>query len=98
MVRTNRSAYAFARGERIGVRMVSTPIEADTSSKLAVNLVSRSQMRNLNLRPASSRSEAKLRATWVTHGPFGLVVTPRTLSLIHISEPTRQAEISYAVI
>src|SRR5450759_1869103 len=40
MVRTNRSAYAFARGERIGVRMVSTPIEANTSSKVAVNLVS----------------------------------------------------------
>ena len=45
MVRTNRSAYAFARGERIGVRMVSTPIEANTSSELAVNLVSRSRMR-----------------------------------------------------
>jgi hypothetical protein len=37
MVRTNRSAYAFARGERTGVRMISTPIEASTSSKLEVN-------------------------------------------------------------
>src|ERR1035437_7126699 len=62
MVWPNRSAYAFARGERIGVRMVSTPIETNTSSKLAVNLVSRSRMRNRNRRPASSRSEAKLRA------------------------------------
>src|ERR1019366_9077256 len=68
MVRTNRSAYAFARGERIGGRMVSTPFEANTSSKLAVNLVSRSRMRNRNRRPASSRSEAKLRATCETHG------------------------------
>src|ERR1039458_9729349 len=31
-----------------------------------------------NRRPASSRSEAKLRATCVIHGPFGLVVAPRT--------------------
>jgi hypothetical protein len=45
MVRTNRSAYAFARGERTGVRMISTPIEASTSSKLEVNLVPRSRMR-----------------------------------------------------
>jgi len=29
-VRTNRSANAFARGERTGVRIVSTPIEAKT--------------------------------------------------------------------
>ena len=78
MVRTNRSAYAFARGEQIGVRMVSTPMEVNTSSKVAVNLVSRSRMRNRNRRPASSRSEAKLRATCVIHGPFGLVVAPRT--------------------
>jgi hypothetical protein len=50
-VRTKRSAKAFARGERTGVRMVSTPIEANTSSKLEVNLVSRSRMRNRKRRP-----------------------------------------------
>jgi hypothetical protein len=33
-----------ARGERTGVRMVSTPIAANTSSKLVVNLVSRSRI------------------------------------------------------
>ena len=58
MVRTNRSAHALARGERTRVPMVSTPIEANTSSKVAVNLVSRSRWRNRNRRPASSRSEA----------------------------------------
>jgi len=36
-----RSAYALARGERSGVRMVSMPIEANIASKLAVNLVPR---------------------------------------------------------
>ena len=54
------------------------PIEANTSSKLLVQLVSRSRMQNRKRRPASSRSEAKLRAICVTRGPFGLVVAPRT--------------------
>jgi hypothetical protein len=40
--------------------MISTPIEANTSSKLAVNLVSRSRMRNRKCRPASSRSVAEV--------------------------------------
>jgi hypothetical protein len=34
--------------------------------------------RNRKRRPEPSISEAKLRATCVTHGPFGLVVAPRT--------------------
>ena len=75
-VLTQRSAKAFALGERTGVRMASMPIEANTASKLVVNLVSRSRMRNRNRRPASSRSEVKLRATWVTQAMAGLVVTP----------------------
>ena len=54
------------------------PIEVKTSSKLLVNLVSRSRMRNRKLRPASSTSEAKFLATWVTQALFGLVVAPRT--------------------
>ena len=45
-MRTHRPAYALARGQRIGVRMDSAPIEANTTSKLLVNLVSRSWMRN----------------------------------------------------
>jgi hypothetical protein len=35
-------------GDLTGMRMVSTPIEANTASELAVNLVSRSRMRNRN--------------------------------------------------
>ena len=67
---------AFALGERTGVRMISTPIDANTASKLAVNFVSRSRTRKRTWRPASSSSAAKLRATWVTHRPVGLAVTP----------------------
>jgi hypothetical protein len=76
-MRTHRSAkvFAFAFGERTGVRMVMAPIEAKIWSMLAVNLISRSRMRKR--RPASSSSVQKLRATWVTQGPLGLVVTPR---------------------
>jgi hypothetical protein len=48
---TNRSAKALARGARIGARMVRMPWEQKTSSKLAVNLVSRSLIRNLTGRP-----------------------------------------------
>jgi hypothetical protein len=40
--------------------MLSMPIEVKTSSKLLVNLVSRSRMRNRKRRPASSRPAAKL--------------------------------------
>ncbi len=41
-----RSATAFARGERTGALMTSVPSELKTWSKLAVNFVSRSRMRN----------------------------------------------------
>jgi hypothetical protein len=54
------------------------PIEASTVSELAVNLVSRSRTRNRKWRPASSRAEAKLRATWAIQGPMGLdLVKPK---------------------
>jgi hypothetical protein len=46
-VPTNRSANAFARGDRIGVLLILTLSEWNTSSKLAVNSVSHSRMRNL---------------------------------------------------
>ena len=77
MVLTNRSANAFARGDRTGVLMASMPIEANTASQPVVNLVSRSRIKNRNDRPASSSSAVKLRATWVTQGPVGFSVTPR---------------------
>ena len=35
-----RSAIAFARGARTGVRMMRMPVPANTVSKTAVNLVS----------------------------------------------------------
>ena len=40
---------------------------ANSSSKLAVNLASRSRIRNLVGRPCSARSKFRLRAGWVTH-------------------------------
>src|SRR5674476_1557358 len=44
--------------------------------------------------PAPQLPPPRLEASWL----FGLIVgAPVDLSLIHISEPTRQAEISYAV-
>jgi hypothetical protein len=46
-VPTNRSAKALARGALTGVRMIRTPSALRTSSKLAVNLASRSRIRNL---------------------------------------------------
>ena len=41
-----RSAIAFARGARIGVLMIRTPIAVNTASNAAVNFVSRSRIRN----------------------------------------------------
>src|SRR5678809_101661 len=51
--------------------------------------------------PRQSNSEGEL-VTWIQEagtGYDGIIINPAayTLSLIHISEPTRQAEISYAV-
>jgi len=44
----NRSAIAFARGARGGVRMMRTSAPAKTASKAVVNLLSRSRIRNRN--------------------------------------------------
>src|SRR6266508_1599244 len=48
-VRTNRSANAFARGARIGVRRIRTPSVRNTSSNGPENLESRSRRRNRKL-------------------------------------------------
>lgn len=50
--------------------------ERNTSSKSAVNFVSRSRMRNFTGVARSERTTLKLRACWVTHGPIGRAVTP----------------------
>jgi hypothetical protein len=44
----NRSAIAFARGARTGVRMMRMSAPAKTAWKAAVNLLSRSRIRNPN--------------------------------------------------
>ena len=41
-------ADAFALGARTGVRITSTPVERHTSSKILVNLASRSWITNLH--------------------------------------------------
>ena len=46
MVPTKRSAMALARGARTGDLMTVTLMAVKTASKAAVNLVSRSRMRN----------------------------------------------------
>ena len=76
MLPTNRSAMAFARGARTGVLMIWIPASAKTASNMAVNLASRSRMRNRKCRRAS-RSMARLRASWVSRVPVGWAVTPR---------------------
>src|ERR1044072_6841298 len=43
-----------------------------TASKAAVNLRSRSRMRNRKPRLASSRSISRLRASWVSQAPVGM--------------------------
>ena len=42
----NRSAIAFARGARTGVRMMRRSAPVNTASKAAVNLLSRSRIKN----------------------------------------------------
>jgi len=52
---------SFARGARTGVLTIWTSMVANTASKAAVNLLSRSRMRNPNRRWKSSRSMIMLR-------------------------------------
>ena len=62
MLPTKRSAIALARGARTGVLMMRMSVAVNTASNAAVNLASRSRMRNRKRRPASSRSMSRLRA------------------------------------
>jgi transposase len=75
-VRTQRSAYAFAFGARGGNFTASTPAAANTASNAAVNLASRSRIRNQNRSTRWSRSISRFRAIWVTHSLVGCAVTP----------------------
>ncbi len=72
-----------AFGDRIGLRRPHRCLDdadaggGETASNAAVNLASRSRMRNRKRLPASSRSMTRLRACWVSQGPVGWAVTPR---------------------
>ena len=57
MVLMKRSSIALARGARAGVRMILT----STTAKAAVNLASRSRIRNRKECPA------EVRVAWVAH-------------------------------
>jgi hypothetical protein len=56
--------------------MVLVPSAAKTASKEAVNLASRSRMRNLTAFVSSARSIERLRACWATQSAAGLAITP----------------------
>ena len=60
MLPTKRSAIALARGARTGVLMMRTSMAVNTASNAAVNLASRSRMRNRKRWPASSRSMSEV--------------------------------------
>jgi predicted transposase YbfD/YdcC len=64
-------------GDGTGVLVIRTPVPASTSSKTAVNLLSRSRIRNLNRAARSPRPISRLRACWAVHSPVGWAVTPR---------------------
>jgi hypothetical protein len=66
-----RSAIALARGARIGVPMMRVSAPAKIVSKVAVNLLSRSRIKNRNWAPRSSRLMSRLRACWATQAPGG---------------------------
>ena len=69
MVPTNRSAIALARGARTGDWMIWMLLHVKTVSKAALNLASRSRIKNRNRRPASSRS-------WAGCGPVEWATRP----------------------
>ena len=66
-------------GARTGVRMVLMPSDPKTSSKLEVNLASRSRIQDWTGWGRSASTMLRFRACWVTHVPVGLAVTPATL-------------------
>ena len=57
--------------------MTRVPLPASTWPDAAVNLLSRSRIRNLNWPARVPRSISRLRACWVVHGPVRCAVTPR---------------------
>ena len=77
MLPIQRSMKAFARGARMGVRMIRIASERKTSSKAAVNLLSRSWIRNRIGSDRSMNVSMMLRACWVAHPLVGLAGSAR---------------------
>ncbi len=69
-------ATAFASGTRNGVRIISTLSLANTVSKLAGNVVSRSWMRKRLGTAPSWICQLRWRACWVTPAAVGFTVQP----------------------
>ena len=67
----HRSAIACARGALTSVVMIRNPTEVRTASKAAVNVVSRSRIKNFTDPARSPRSMSRLRTCWVSHIPLG---------------------------
>lgn len=59
------------RGARTGVLMIRILVAVSTASNAAVNLASRSRIKNLKPSARSPRFISRLRACWVTHSPSG---------------------------
>jgi hypothetical protein len=72
-----RSAIPLARGARTGDLTIRTSMTVNTASYAAVNLASRSRVKNRERRPTSSRSMTRLRACGINQAPVGWAVTPR---------------------
>jgi hypothetical protein len=75
-VPTQRSANAFAFGARNGVRMISMRSLLNTSSKVRLNLLSRSWIRNRIGVGRSGSDQASWRACWVVQRPSGFALHP----------------------
>jgi hypothetical protein len=76
MVPMTRSQMALVLGARTGVVMTLVDSAAKTASNEAVNLVSRSRIKNLTVRAWLANSMEWLRACWVTQLVTGLHVMP----------------------
>jgi len=61
--------------------MARIPSERNTSSKAAVNLLSRSSIKNRIGSDRSTNVSTMFRACWVAHSPVGFAVTPASYTL-----------------
>ena len=75
-VPTQRSANAFARGARTGVRTTRTASAVKTASNANENFASRSRRSSVGRPPAASSAHVRSRACWVAHAAVGCAVQP----------------------